>query len=188
MNIRSLQTQNRLPRFLVPVYRGTSLKRKRTPLVPYRRPMPRVLGGSWGGWAFSYGRGTPVLPPAARAPLFRLPQRRISECEKVASMCTCTSAHARHSLSHSDIRVPPPPRGGGRQLHPMKCAGGNGSHLDHVWREWEPENIRRRLLRGVSARSAQDMGAEGRFHKREQSAPHRGQIGQGVNMWRQHRL
>ena len=28
------------------VYRGTSLTRKRTPLAPYRRPMPRVLGGS----------------------------------------------------------------------------------------------------------------------------------------------
>ena len=30
------------------VYRGTMLKRKRTPLGPYRRPMPRVLGGSQG--------------------------------------------------------------------------------------------------------------------------------------------
>ena len=29
-------------------YRGTSLTRKRTPLGPYRRPMPRVLGGSEG--------------------------------------------------------------------------------------------------------------------------------------------
>ena len=27
-------------------YRGTSHIRKRTPLGPYRRPMPRVLGGS----------------------------------------------------------------------------------------------------------------------------------------------
>ena len=27
-------------------YRGTSLTRKRTPLGPYRRPVPRVLGGS----------------------------------------------------------------------------------------------------------------------------------------------
>ena len=27
-------------------YRGTSLTRKRIPLGPYRRPMPRVLGGS----------------------------------------------------------------------------------------------------------------------------------------------
>ena len=30
-------------------YRGTSLTRKRTPLGPYRRPMHRVLGESWGG-------------------------------------------------------------------------------------------------------------------------------------------
>ena len=28
------------------IYRGTSLTRKCTPLGPYRRPMPRVLGGS----------------------------------------------------------------------------------------------------------------------------------------------
>ena len=27
-------------------YRGTSLSRKRTTLGPYRRPLPRVLGGS----------------------------------------------------------------------------------------------------------------------------------------------
>ena len=27
-------------------YRGTSHTRKRTPLGPFRRPMPRVLGGS----------------------------------------------------------------------------------------------------------------------------------------------
>ena len=37
-------------------HRGTSLTRKRTTLGPYRRPMPRVLGG----WAFSYERGAPV--------------------------------------------------------------------------------------------------------------------------------
>ena len=34
------------------VYRGTSLLRKRTPLGPYRKPIPRVLGGSWGGGRF----------------------------------------------------------------------------------------------------------------------------------------
>ena len=47
-------------------YKGTSLTGKRNPLGPYRRPVPRVLGG----WAFSYGRGTPVhiQPYAARAP------------------------------------------------------------------------------------------------------------------------
>jgi len=34
------------------VYRGASLIRKRTPLGPFRRPMPRVLGGSWRGGRF----------------------------------------------------------------------------------------------------------------------------------------
>ena len=38
-----------------PVYRGTSLTRKRTPLRPYRRPMPRVLGGSQEGGRFVLG-------------------------------------------------------------------------------------------------------------------------------------
>ena len=37
--------------------RATSLKRKRTPLGPYRTPMPGVLGG----WTLSYERGTPVF-------------------------------------------------------------------------------------------------------------------------------
>ena len=40
----------------VHLYRGTLLIRKFTPLGRYRRPMPRVEGG----WAISYGRGTPV--------------------------------------------------------------------------------------------------------------------------------
>jgi len=33
-------------------YRVTSLIRKRTPLGPYRRPVPRALWWSWGGWRF----------------------------------------------------------------------------------------------------------------------------------------
>jgi len=37
------------------VYRGTSRIRKRTPLGPYRRPMPRVVGGSLGGGRFLMG-------------------------------------------------------------------------------------------------------------------------------------
>ena len=37
-------------------YRATSLTRKRTLLGPYRRPMPRVLGGSWGGRSFLWAR------------------------------------------------------------------------------------------------------------------------------------
>jgi len=42
------------PAFMVgePLYRGTLLIRKRTPLGPYRRPMPRVLGWSLGGGRF----------------------------------------------------------------------------------------------------------------------------------------
>ena len=34
------------------IYRGTSLERKRNPLGPYRRPMPRVLGESYRGGCF----------------------------------------------------------------------------------------------------------------------------------------
>ena len=36
-------------------YRGTSLTRKRNSLGPYRRPMPRVQGGVWGGGHFLMG-------------------------------------------------------------------------------------------------------------------------------------
>jgi hypothetical protein len=41
-DVDSVPASNRIP---FP-YRGTSPKRKRTPLEPYRRHMPRVLGGS----------------------------------------------------------------------------------------------------------------------------------------------
>ena len=40
----------------VPLYRCVF---KRTPLGPYRRPMPRVLWGSKGGGAVSYEQATP---------------------------------------------------------------------------------------------------------------------------------
>ena len=36
----------------VVLYRGTSLTRKRAPLGPYSRTMPRALWRSWGGWLF----------------------------------------------------------------------------------------------------------------------------------------
>ena len=39
-----------------PMYRGTSLTRKRTPLGAYRRPMPRVLGGPRGVGVFLWAR------------------------------------------------------------------------------------------------------------------------------------
>ena len=42
-------------------YRGNPLTRKRSPLGPYRRPMPRVLGGSSGGGRFLMG-GIPLYP------------------------------------------------------------------------------------------------------------------------------
>ena len=37
-------------------YRGNSRIRKRTPLGPYRRPVPRVLGESYGGGRFLIGQ------------------------------------------------------------------------------------------------------------------------------------
>jgi len=43
------------------VHRCTSLITSPPPVRPYSSPMPRVLGGVLGGWAFSYERGTPVL-------------------------------------------------------------------------------------------------------------------------------
>ena len=42
-------------------YRGASLIRNSGGLAPYSRTMPRALWQSLGGWAVSYGRGTPVL-------------------------------------------------------------------------------------------------------------------------------
>ena len=46
----------------VHTFRGTSLTRKRLPIGPFRRLMPRVLGGSFGGGRFLMGE----------APLYRL--------------------------------------------------------------------------------------------------------------------
>ena len=45
-------------------YMGASLIRTRTLPGPYRRPVPRVLGGVLGRWAFSYWRGILTLPVA----------------------------------------------------------------------------------------------------------------------------
>ena len=42
------------------LYRGTSLIRKRPPLRPYSRPMPRAPWWSKEGVATSYERGIPV--------------------------------------------------------------------------------------------------------------------------------
>ena len=66
-------------------YRGTSLTRKRAPLEPYRRPMPRVLGG----YAFSYGRGTPVGDLAADGG---------------------TAREVRGAMDLEDVQAQPPPQ------------------------------------------------------------------------------
>ena len=65
------------------VYRGTSLTRKSTPLGPYCRPMPRVMRVI-GGWAFSYGRGTPVRrsAPAPQREEARRLRSRPPPCKK----------------------------------------------------------------------------------------------------------
>ena len=42
---------------------GTSLIRKRTPLGPFHRPMPRVLGGSLGVGRFLMGEVTLYVRP-----------------------------------------------------------------------------------------------------------------------------
>ena len=62
-------------------YRGTSPTRKRTPLGPYRRSMPRVLGGSQGGGRFPVGE----VPLYAHAVL-RLIREAARSCEP-ASAC-----------------------------------------------------------------------------------------------------
>ena len=52
---RNLVPAGRDPVTLDRTYMGTSLIRELSPLGPYRRPMPRVLGGSEGGARFLMG-------------------------------------------------------------------------------------------------------------------------------------
>ena len=49
-------------------YRGNSLIRNRHPVGPYRRPMPRVLGGSYGGGRFLVDK----MPLYAEGPVVAL--------------------------------------------------------------------------------------------------------------------
>jgi hypothetical protein len=60
-----------------PICRGNSLLRKRTPLGPYRRPMPRVLGGSSGG----------RHPLMGEIPLYSQRPRRCSTTRRAATEC-----------------------------------------------------------------------------------------------------
>ena len=65
-------------------YRGTSLTRKCTPLGTYRRPMSRVVKGSWGGERFLMGE----------APLYKvtlLIRRRYPTPSTQQYMCRGTS-------------------------------------------------------------------------------------------------
>ena len=48
--------------------RVTSITRKRTPQGPYRRSMPRVLGGSWGGGRFLVSKVPLYLNRASAEP------------------------------------------------------------------------------------------------------------------------
>jgi hypothetical protein len=58
-------------------YRGTSLTKKRTPLRPYRRPMPGVLWGSLGGGRSLMGEVTLYLRtvPLSAPPDFPFPKQ-----------------------------------------------------------------------------------------------------------------
>jgi len=48
--------------------RGSSPMIKRTPLGPYRRPMPGVLRGAWGFGCFLIGELSLYLPANSRRP------------------------------------------------------------------------------------------------------------------------
>jgi hypothetical protein len=83
-------------------YRGTSLIRKRTPLGPYRRPMPRVLGAQ-GGWAFFYGSGHTLPSTLNRDPPLTVGLTH-SLTHSHSLSFTLTHSHSRsltHSHSHS---------------------------------------------------------------------------------------
>jgi len=57
---------------LAHMYRVTSLTRKRNPLAPYRRPMPRVLEGSQGVERFAQLAREASAPPTSVFVLSRL--------------------------------------------------------------------------------------------------------------------
>ena len=72
-------------------YRGTSLTRKCTPLGTYRRPMSRVVKGSWGGERFLMGE----------APLYKvtlLIRRRYPTPSTQQYMCRGTSLIRNHRV------------------------------------------------------------------------------------------
>ena len=110
--------RRRVPRSLLKIppsptrtlqYRGTSLTRKFTPLGPYRRPMPRVLGGR----AVSYERGTPVRVKPLRLSCTELlsperhRRRRVARSLLKVPIPPTWTLHAQRYLAH---KIPPPRR------------------------------------------------------------------------------
>jgi len=95
------------------MYRGTSLIRKRTPLGPYSRPMPRVLGGSYGGEHFLMSEvplyATPPRPGSAEQVCFERIWRHV-----------CNSAEAR-SIKHHARAL--------EGVNPFKSVSGHALHF-----------------------------------------------------------
>ena len=92
---------SRILRVKDPRYRGTSLRRNRTPLGPYRRLMPRMLGGSYGAGCFFNERGTPVTWHDGWQRAFELLDSLISALDATVEeseiSCRSKSAHIRQS-------------------------------------------------------------------------------------------
>ena len=109
------------------MYRGTSLMKTSTLLGPYRRPMPRFLGGVLAGWAFSDGRGTPL--------------RRSSQSHN--------RTFSTASFRSRDAKLVGPSE--------MACCVFQGRNRRNDFRQtftcghaWIPHNQHRRLYRGTS--------------------------------------
>ena len=69
-------------------YRGTSLARKCTPLGPYRRPMPRVLGGAQGGGRYLMNE----------VPLYGKISWLAADCDRARNRPAIRTAGQRESL------------------------------------------------------------------------------------------
>ena len=74
-------------------YRGSSLVRKRAPLGPYSRPLPRVLWRSSGGGRFLLGE----------VPLYRGPGKRSSGAIESKKLQGTSSATSEHTLSRTSV-------------------------------------------------------------------------------------
>ena len=100
------------------MYRGADKVKevtKRTPLGPYSRHMPRVLGG----WAFSYERGTTV----SKLPLWGGRRQVYRGADKVKEVTGALESDLRASYPWS----PFPPEAGPsrtRSSHPDGMGGG----------------------------------------------------------------